>query len=61
MGEFVVPSFSCLGLSYSGAVWTLTVQRPEALNAMNSVVLGEIEQCVHFYVNCRLVFCVCWW
>jgi len=48
MGEFFVPSFSCLGLSYSGAVWTLTVQRPEALNALNSQVLGEIEQCVHF-------------
>ncbi len=43
-----LPQFSCLSLSSQGTIWTLTVQRPEALNALNSVVLSEIEQCVRY-------------
>jgi enoyl-CoA hydratase len=34
--------FETLSLKNDGAVWTLTIERPKALNALNSQVLGEI-------------------
>lgn len=39
-------SYTTLKLENEGAVWTLTLNRPEALNALNSKVLEELAQAI---------------
>lgn len=40
--------YKTIQLTNQDAVWTLTISRPEALNALNSAVLGELAEALRF-------------
>ena len=52
--------FQTIELKNEGAVWLLTINRPQAMNALNSLVLTELAEALEFlslrnFADCRCV------